>query len=178
MQFLKTSLPGAYVIHNEIFYDERGSFLKTFHSDIFENFGLETNFQECFYSKSKKNVIRGMHFQTPPYDHHKIVYPVDGEILDVVLDLRKDSPSYKQTFSVNLNSSDGKAVYVPPGLAHGFASLSENAIVMYMTSTVYSRHYDRGIRWNSFGFDWNINNPVISSRDKNFKTLEEFDSPF
>ena len=178
MVIKETSLSNVYLIEPKVFFDERGVFIKTFNETDFENCGIESNFKESFYSESKKNVIRGMHFQLPPHDQAKLVYVPYGIIIDVVLDIRKSSPTYGESFSVELSRENRKAVYIPPGFAHGFASSSEDCIVVYMTTTTYQAEYDSGIRWDSFGYHWQINNPIISKRDQSFIKFSEFESPF
>jgi dTDP-4-dehydrorhamnose 3,5-epimerase/CDP-3, 6-dideoxy-D-glycero-D-glycero-4-hexulose-5-epimerase len=175
---LVTEFSGLYIIEGTVFKDLRGLFLKTFNQSMFENLGLETLYKERYYSKSHKNVIRGMHFQLPPYDHVKIVNVLQGSILDVAVDLRKTSKAYQKCFSVELNDSDGRFLYIPKGFAHGFKALTDNTIVEYNQTTEYSKESDSGIRWDSFGFDWQISDPVISGRDSQFPLLNDFSSPF
>lgn len=119
-----------------------------------------------------------MHFQVPPYENTKIVYAVSGKIMDVVLDIRKSSPAFGKYISVELSGETARAVYVPSGCAHGFLSLTDNAIVVYMQTSVYSAEHDKGILWNSFGMDWGVKDPVLSPRDHTFPTFEMFDTPF
>lgn len=178
MKFKETKLPGAFEI--EFFHaeDQRGTFVKTFQNDDFEVNGVETNFKESFYSVSKKNVIRGMHFQLPPEDHSKLVYVTSGKIIDVVMDLRKASPTFKEYISVELSGENHKGLYIPRGMAHGFAVLEENTTMIYLTTTVHNKDFDSGIRWDSFGMEWPVKKPVISERDKNFEPFEDFQSPF
>jgi len=167
-----TGLDGAFVIENKQFQDHRGLFVKTFHKEIFTNHGLETDFKESFYSVSKNNVLRGMHFQLPPQDHVKLVYVVNGEILDVAVDIRKNSKTFGQYVSVELSAGNGKSIYLAKGFAHGFITLSGDATVVYMTTTVHSPEHDAGIRWDCFGFDWGTKVPIISDRDSKFKDLD------
>lgn len=171
MTVTKTTLDGVYLIQNKIFEDHRGFFVKTFHKDVFEANGLESNFKESFYSVSKKNVLRGMHFQLAPHDHAKLVYVISGEILDVAVDIRKDSPTFGHCYSTTLSDSNGHSLYMGKGFAHGFLTLSETATVVYMTTTVHSPEHDTGIRWDSFGFDWGTDSSVISERDNGFVQL-------
>ena len=178
MHIRKTSIPGCFIINPYKMDDNRGTFVKTFHRTDFENIGLEANYAEEYYSYSTRKVIRGLHFQIPPMDHTKIVYCPFGEILDAVVDLRKGSPSYKKFEVFNLTSDKGNMIYIPPGLAHGFAVLSREAVVVYNVTSVYSSECDTGILWSSAGIPWPHNNPIISKRDKKFKPLDEFDSPF
>ena len=178
MQITETKIPGCYEITPRIFKDRRGSFVKTFHQEIFSDHQLETNFAEEYYSLSNRNVLRGLHFQLPPHEHTKIVYCVRGEVMDVVVDLRVGSPTYKKFEIFDLNAEKANLIYIPPGLAHGFYVTSETAIIMYKVSTVYAPEHDTGILWNSVGIPWSDDNPIVSQRDSEFKTISEFESPF
>ncbi len=173
-----TPIEGLYVINAKPFVDLRGSFVKTFHEGIFTEFGLNTDWKEEYFSTSKKNVIRGMHFFTPPEDHYKLVTCVNGAVLDVICDLRKKSPTFNKVYSIRLSSIDKKQVYIPKGCAHGFLSLEDNSQMFYKVSTVYKAENDHGIRWNSIDFDWEVKNPIISERDLKFQCLTDFSSPF
>lgn len=178
MEIEKTEFKDLYILHNRLMTDDRGLFLKLFNYDFFSENKLDTDFKEFYYSSSKKDVIRGMHFQTPPFHHTKLVYASHGRILDVVIDLRKSSATYKKYFSIELNDKNGKYLYIPKGFAHGFLSLTENTIVNYAQTSCYSKEHDSGILSNSFGFDWGIENPIISQRDLKFEELNSFISPF
>ena len=181
MKFTKTKLQDVYIIAPDVYEDDRGIFIKSFNKSIFNEADIELEFKESFYSISRKNVIRGMHFQLPPYDYAKLVYVTDGVIIDVVLDIRKDSPTYAQYVSIelsNLSKKNGRQIYVPQGFAHGFAVISDRATVTYLQTAIHSPEHDSGIRWDSFGMNWNIDNPIMSERDLNFPKLSEFDSPF
>lgn len=171
-------LSGVYVMEPAVLKDKRGCFIKTFHGSEFKSKGLEYNFGESFYSYSVKNVIRGMHFQYPPHDCTKLIYVVCGAICDVILDIRKNSATYGQCLAIDISQKNKKSVYIPKGFAHGFSVLSREATVIYMQSAEYSSKYDAGIKWDSFGFDWNIKKPIISKRDKSFPSLKDFKSPF
>lgn len=168
MKFQDLDIEGCYSVQNFRASDNRGLFVKTFHKEEFFNKGLQTEFAESYYSSSKKNVIRGMHFQLPPFEHDKLVYVTHGEILDVVLDIRKNSKTYGKYISVKLKEF-GDSIYIPRGCAHGFLTLSIQATVVYNVSTTYNSSADAGLLWNSFGFDWKINNPIISERDSLFE---------
>ena len=167
----ETFIPGLKLIHLNKFTDDRGSFLKVFNEEFFAEKGLEMNFKESYYSISNKNVIRGMHFQIPPFEHTKLVYLNQGKIVDVVLDIRKNSPTYEQYFSIELNTISPILVYIPVGCAHGFHSLEDHTIVTYLQSSVYDKSCDKGIKYNSFKMDWVIENPTLSDRDINFPEL-------
>lgn len=173
-----TAILGCYEIKPTLFDDERGRFVKTFHRDVFSSLNLETNFSEEYYSHSKRGVIRGMHFQTPPADHVKMVYCTYGEVIDVVLDLRRGSPSYGKYATFTLSAKAGNIIYIPRGLAHGFLVASESATLVYKVTTVYDQKHDNGVLWDSFGYSWPIEKPVISERDSKFINFSDFESPF
>lgn len=171
-------LNGALLLTLPSSCDTRGTFVKAFHETNFKKLGIDFTLRESYFSFSKKDVIRGMHFQLPPKQHSKIVFCPQGAILDVILDLRKGSPTYKQYFVHELSEDNHLACYIPEGFAHGFKSLTEGAMTYYLVSSEYSQPHDTGIRYDSIGFDWGIENPVISVRDLSFVKMEEFESPF
>jgi dTDP-4-dehydrorhamnose 3,5-epimerase len=119
-----------------------------------------------------------MHFQVPPHHHSKIVFCPQGAILDVIVDLRKSSPTYGHYHAEELSADNHKAYYIPEGFAHGFRSLTDDAITYYLVSTEYSQEHDTGIRYDSIGFDWGVDKPVVSDRDLSFASFKEFSSPF
>jgi len=169
VQIISTNIDGLFEIENKVFQDARGKFVKTFHFDTFAQKNLECDFKESFYSVSNKNVLRGMHFQKPPHDHAKLVYVVAGEILDVAVDIRKSSETFGCYYATNLSFNNSKSLYMSKGFAHGFLTLSDTATVVYLTTTVHSPESDSGIKWDSFGFDWNgMIDPIISDRDSRF----------
>lgn len=178
MKIVATAIPGCYQIVTDIRRDERGSFVKVFHEDIFREHGLATDFREEYYSTSRRGVIRGLHFQTPPHDHAKLVYCTHGAVMDVALDLRKGSPMYGQHITLELSAENGHMLYLPAGLAHGFCSLSEQSLMVYKVTTTYAPHNDGGVRWDSAGIAWPVQDPIMSPRDGTFPTLGAFDSPF
>jgi len=177
MKVNATTLTGVQLIENFVSQDKRGMFVKTFHAGAFQEQGLAVDFRESYYSISHKNVIRGMHFQLPPHEHDKLVYVTQGEILDVVVDLRPDSPSYLQHLAISLGEHT-QAIYIPHGCAHGFLTLSDTATVVYNVTSVYEPKADAGIRWDSFGFEWPVQAPVVSERDSTFKSLADFQPTF
>ncbi len=178
LKIIDTEFESLKIIETYLFIDERGKFGKTFNSKLFSSYNMYPNFKEFFYSISGKDVIRGMHFQIPPFENEKIVFVVKGEIIDVVLDMRKSSKTFGKYFSIELSDENGKALYIPKGFAHGFKGIKDENIVCYLTTSVYSKEHDQGIKWDSFGFDWNCKTPVISERDQRFPAFEEFKSPF
>lgn len=177
-QFHTIPLKDACVIDLPAFKDERGDFVKTFHDTILKENGIDFTLKESYFSHSVKDTIRGMHFQLPPHQHAKIVFCPEGAILDVIVDLRKDSATYGQYYAQELSSANNKAYYIPEGFAHGFKALTEGAITYYLVSSEYSKDHDTGILYNSFGFDWGVEHPIISPRDLSFPELSSFSSPF
>lgn len=179
MQFNTTELSWVLEIELPRFSDNRGSFTRVFAAPIFEKeIGYTPIFRETFYSISQKDVIRGMHFQIPPSDQDKFVYVISGTIDDVVLDIRKDSPTYGQFIVRELSFENKKALFIPKWLAHGFLSKTENSIVAYMVSESWSPACDIGIRYDSFWYEWNTKTPIISEKDMNQILFSEFNSPF
>ncbi len=177
---IQETLPGLFVVDCPRSSDHRGEFAKTFHPDLMQSVDACFEIREEFYSTSKKNVIRGMHFQIPPYDHQKIVYCLSGKVLDVVVDLRKDSPKFGQVFSNVLTPDIPRLIYIPRGFAHGFLSFEDNSTLVYKTDCPYAPSSDCGIRWDSFGFEWPIasGEVIMSSRDQQLPKLADFQSPF
>lgn len=173
MHIEQTFIPGLKLIHLKEFKDNRGSFIKVFNKDFFLENGLETDFKESYYSISANNVIRGMHFQTPPFEHTKLVYLNQGKITDVILDVRKSSPTYGQHFSTELNTENPILIYIPIGCAHGFLSMEDNTMVTYLQSSCYNNASDKGIKYSSFGMKWEIENPILSERDLGFPDFSE-----
>jgi dTDP-4-dehydrorhamnose 3,5-epimerase len=178
MDIKTTFINDLFLIDYKNFIDYRGEFVKTIHADTFNKFNMEYKYDESFFSISNENVIRGMHFQIPPYDHAKLVYVIKGEIIDVVLDLRIQSKTYGKYFFTCLNDTNRQGIYMGKGLAHGFLSLMPDTIVEYHTSTAHNPANETGIHFDSFGFDWKIKNPIVSERDLKFTSFHDFKSPF
>lgn len=178
MEFIDLSLPGAQLITLPFFRDERGAFVKTFNDTVFQEAGIDFELKESYFSYSKAGVIRGMHFQLPPHDHAKIVFCPKGAILDVIVDLRKASPAYGRFEARVLSEANHQAYYIPKGFAHGFKALEADSITYYLVSSGYHQASDTGIRWDSFGMDWELEYPVISARDQAFELFKDFQSPF
>jgi len=177
MKIFQSKLQGCYVVQSDVFVDDRGVFSKTYHQDIFKENGLNFSVKEQFYSVSNKHVLRGMHFQLPPHDHIKLVSCLSGSVLDVVLDLRKSSDTYKNFDVFDLRCHDGKTVYIPSGMAHGFLSLEDNSTMLYSTSSVHAPEFDSGIHWSSFGFNWRGVKPITSERDRQHSPLDRLKGP-
>ena len=178
MELVPTELPGLQLIRPRIFQDARGSFVKTFHCNSFRELGLDFEPHEEFFSTSAKGVLRGMHFQLPPAAHAKLIYCIVGSVLDIVLDLRRESPTSGRCCKRELNAANREMLFIPVGFAHGFLALEDGATMVYQTSTIHSPAHDAGVRWDSFGFDWPVKSPILSERDQKFPPLRDFISPF
>jgi dTDP-4-dehydrorhamnose 3,5-epimerase len=172
------SLPGVLLLKPKILGDDRGSFIKTFHCEYFRSHNLMTSIGESYYSVSIQGVLRGLHFQLPPKDHEKLVYCISGDVMDVVVDLRRGSPAYSKHEQFELSSRTADGVYIPRGCAHGFFVLSKSAVLHYSVGTPYSPECDTGILWNSLGIQWPTSSPILSERDRRHPAWKEFDSPF
>lgn len=178
MEIQETNISGCFEVQPKFLEDDRGWFLKTFNQDTFAEYGLVREWKEEYFSSSHKNVLRGVHFQTPPEDHFKLVTCLKGRVLDVVVDLRKESKTFGSCYSVELSDINRKMIYIPKGCGHAFLSLEDNSILFYKVSTVYSPQNDKGILWNSINFDWPVANPILSMRDKEHPELNSFNNPF
>jgi dTDP-4-dehydrorhamnose 3,5-epimerase len=172
-EFEQTRIPGCYLIRPWRRPDERGLFVKTFHTEAFRERGLQTDFRESYFSVSRKGVLRGMHFQRPPHEHAKLVYCVMGCVLDAVVDLRSDRGGFGKHQEFELSDRNSCILYLSPGVAHGFYVLSEEAITVYSVTGEYNPGSDSGVRWNSCGVDWPTDSPVVSPRDSNFPLIED-----
>lgn len=165
MQIKTTKIADVFTIELHNFIDNRGSFFKLFHETNFKNSGITANFKEIFFSTSHKNVIRGMHVQNGPMALEKLVTVLSGSMIDVVLDSRKNSPTFGQYIHIQIDAKHPQAIYVPKGCAHGFTALEDNTVVGYMVTEVHDPANDTGFLYNSFGYDWQVKHPIISERD-------------
>ena len=164
----KSTIEGLYLIEGLNCPDYRGYLVKPFSELFFDGFSdINLKFKETYFTKSHNNVIRAMHLQIGDFACEKLVSVIQGSILDVVLDIRRDSPTYGNYFDIELSDINSVGLYIPKGCAHGYKVLKDNSITMYMATAVNSPKDDVGIRWDSFGYDWNIENPILSERDKN-----------
>lgn len=178
LSLTELQVPGCFSVRPRVHLDNRGRFVKTIHSTTLDAAGLPLEIREQYYSISSRNVLRGMHFQTPPHDHDKLVYCLAGKALDVVLDLRKGSPQFGIAISVTLDPAESAGLYVPRGCAHGFLSLLDGTMLLYSVTSEYERDHDLGIRWDSIPFEWPTSNPIVSDRDRCLPRLPEYSSPF
>lgn len=168
MNIIPTNIPDVLIFEPKVFGDERGYFFESFRMDVFEQTVGKVNFVQDNQSKSSYGVLRGLHFQRPPYTQSKLVRCLQGEVLDVAVDIRIGSPTYGQYAAVKLNDQNQRQLWVPQGFAHGFLVLSETAIFAYKCDNYYAPEYDGGIRWNdpAIGIDWGITEADIKLSDK------------
>jgi len=182
MKFIKTSIPEVVIIEPTIFEDERGYFFESFNQKEFETQIGKITFVQDNESKSDRGVLRGLHFQKPPFAQSKLVRCIQGRVLDVVVDIRKKSPTFGNHVTVELSGDNKKQVFVPRGFAHGFVVLSEKAIFAYKVDNWYSAVNDMGIIWDdpTINIEWQINKEeiIVSQKDENLKPLSETDIPF
>lgn len=180
MEIIKTPLEGLLIIKPDVFEDERGYFFESFNYQKFKNLGLELQFLQDNESKSKSGVLRGLHFQKPPYAQGKLVRVMRGSVLDVAVDIRKNSPTYGKWESVVLSGHNKLMYWIPAGFAHGFATLEDDTIFFYKCTQVFNKESEGSIHWNDpdLNIDWGIDQPVISEKDKVSPSFKNFISPF
>ena len=174
----ETKIPGCFEIKPKIFKDHRGAFVKTYHENVFHEHNLNRSYKEEFYSISNRGVFRGLHFQMPPKAVAKLVYCVVGNVSDIVLDLRRGSPTYGQIDIIELSEKKGNLLYIPEGLAHGFFVNSDKAIMLYKVSEIYYPELDTGILYSSVDLPFDGDAIVISNRDLSFPKIDDFHTPF
>ena len=180
MKINKTFINDLLIIEPQLFKDDRGFFYESYNKNNLDKV-INVFFVQDNESKSKKGVVRGLHFQLPPFEQTKLVRCVSGKILDVVVDLRTNSKTYGNSFSIELSSENNKQIFIPVGFAHGFQVLSEEAIVNYKVDEYYNPDSDSGIIWNDkdLSIDWNLDlKPILSKKDLKLISFKELKSPF
>ena len=182
MKFIQTAISGVVIIEPRVFGDERGYFFESFNQNRFEESIGKINFVQDNESRSVRGVLRGLHFQRPPFDQAKIVRCVEGVVLDVAVDIRVGSPTYGQHVAVELSASNKRQLFIPRGFAHGFVVLSETAIFQYKVDNWYSPENDGGILWSdeTIGIDWKVESHEVqlSGKDKIQPLLKDLNNPF
>lgn len=178
LNIVKTEIPGCFELIFDPLKDSRGSFVKTFHTEVFKQLNIKIHVAEEFFTYSVKNTFRGLHFQVPPMALEKIVYCLSGKVTNFVVDLRVGSPTYTKCLSFDLEGDLASAIFIPPGVAHGFYVKSDHAIMYYKASQTYAPTCDTGISYTTFDFAKQIINPIMSERDLKFVTIDQFESPF
>ena len=180
MKIIPTPLNGLMVIQPKVFEDPRGYFFESYNKELFHAHGLDTEFMQDNQSLSQKNVLRGLHFQNPPHAQAKLVRVVTGSVLDVAVDIRKNSPTYGNYFSETLSEKNKMMMFIPEGFAHGFLVLEDDTIFSYKCSTLYNKESEEALLWNDpdLAIHWGIKNPVLSEKDRVAKRFAYFTSKF
>lgn len=181
MNITKGKIDGLLIMEVRKFHDERGYFFESFNLQKFQEAVQSlVNFVQDNISVSRKNVLRGMHFQSPPHSQGKLVSVLKGSVLDVVVDLRKDSPTYGQHESVLLSAENGLQFWIPEGFAHGFLALEEDTVFSYKCTRFYHPQSEQSLQWNDpqLNIDWGVENPIISAKDADNELFSIFVSPF
>ena len=168
-------IEGLLELTPNIYYDERGAFLESYNKKLFASLGIHEEFVQDNQSVSAKGVVRGMHYQKPPFEQVKLVRVVTGRALDTVVDLRQNSPTYGKCATFVLESEKQNMVYVPAGFAHGFMAYEDNTILFYKCTNFYNREMEGGILWNDpeLCIDWGIENPIVSEKDQQLPLLKD-----
>ncbi|MDB2442524.1 dTDP-4-dehydrorhamnose 3,5-epimerase [Flavobacteriales bacterium] len=182
MKFIKTAISGVYIIEPSVFGDNRGYFSESFNLEKFEENIYPIKFVQDNESKSSKGVLRGLHFQKPPFTQAKLVRCIEGRVMDVAVDIRKGSPTYGKHVAIELTGENKKQLFVPRGFAHGFSVLSNTAVFAYKVDNTYAPECDSGIRYDDkdLNIDWGLPEEEVqlSVKDKNLRFFKDLDSPF
>jgi dTDP-4-dehydrorhamnose 3,5-epimerase len=168
MEIIKTPLEGLLIIQPTVFEDSRGYFFESYNEEQFKQAGILEQFVQDNQSKSQKDVLRGLHFQNPPYSQAKLVRVINGSVLDVALDIRTDSPTYGQHYKIELTEQNKTMLWVPSGFAHGFVTLEDETVFSYKCSNIYNKDSEGCILWSDpgLGIDWQVDSPTLSEKDK------------
>ncbi|WP_116473694.1 dTDP-4-dehydrorhamnose 3,5-epimerase [Zobellella maritima] len=176
MNIIKTTIPEVMIIEPKVFGDERGFFFESFNQKVFEDaVGRKVDFVQDNHSRSVKGVLRGLHYQLPPFAQGKLVRVVQGEVFDVAVDIRRGSPTFGKWVGVNLSAENKRQLWIPEGFAHGFVTLSETAEFLYKTTNYYAPSHDRSVLWNdpALAIDWPVSFiPTLSDKDIKAALLE------
>ena len=180
MEFISTNIEGLIIIKPRVFNDERGYFYESYNKNIFKKNGLELDFIQDNQSLSHSGVLRGLHFQAPPFQQGKLVRVIQGSVIDVAVDIRTNSPTYGQYHSIMLSGDNKTQFWIPPGFAHGFVTLEDNTIFSYKCTGPYSKESEGALLWNdpSLNIAWEIEKPLVSEKDQEAQLFEHFTSPF
>ena len=182
MRLVKTNISDLIIIEPTVFGDNRGYFLESYNQKKFNKVIGKTSFLQDNESKSVKGVLRGLHFQKPPFAQAKLVRCIEGRVIDVALDIRKGSPTYGMHVSIELSGENKRQLFIPRGFAHGFAVLSETAVFAYKVDNIYAPEYDSGIKYNDkdLNINWILaeNDVQLSAKDDNLSFFKDLDSPF
>jgi len=180
MEIIETKLEGLLIIKPRVFEDNRGYFFESYNRQKMQALNFNEQFVQDNLSKSQKGVLRGMHFQRPPHAQGKLIQVIKGSVLDVVVDIRKESETYGQHMSIEINDRDKHQVYVPEGFAHGFLTLEDDTIFSYKCTKNYHQDSEGALMWNDpdLNIDWPIEKPIVSEKDREADDFKNFESPF
>ena len=180
MEIIKTSIEGLIIIKPKVFGDARGCFFESWSKAGYQNIGLDLEFVQDNQSLSQKGVLRGLHFQNPPFAQGKLVRVIQGSVIDVTVDIRKDSTTYGQHFVIKLSEDNKKVVWIPPGFAHGFVTLEDDTVFTYKCTGVYNKASEGGLVWNDadLNINWGVENPLVSEKDMVAGSFKDFKSQF
>jgi dTDP-4-dehydrorhamnose 3,5-epimerase len=180
MQIRETNLPGVFIIQPKIFEDPRGYFFESYNKKAFKEHGINAEFVQDNQSLSQKGVLRGLHFQNPPHAQGKLVSVTKGAVLDVAVDIRKNSSTYGKHVALELNEKNKTMMWIPEGFAHGFLTLEDNTIFTYKCTNFYNKESEGCLLWNdsNIGIDWGADQPLLSDKDKLGVSLNDFISEF
>ncbi len=181
MEKIETRIPGVYIIEPKVFGDHRGYFMETYSTSAFRELGIDNVFVQDNQSfTAQKGTLRGIHFQNAPMAQTKLVRVTRGAVLDVAVDLRRDSPTYKQWIGVELSAENKRMLYIPRGFGHGFVTLTDDVEFCYKVDNLYSRECDRGIKFDDaeIGVEWGIVDPILSEKDSKSPLLCDSDCNF
>jgi dTDP-4-dehydrorhamnose 3,5-epimerase len=180
MTVKETNISGLRIIEPRVFEDDRGYFFESYSKQAFLNAGLDLDFVQDNQSLSQKGVLRGLHFQNPPFAQGKLVRVIQGSVLDVAVDIRANSPTYGQHVSVLLSGKNKTIFWIPPGFAHGFVTLEDNTIFSYKCTGLYNKASEGALRWDDpdLNIDWGIDHPLVSEKDQEADFFKGFNSQF
>ncbi|MFZ1627043.1 MAG: dTDP-4-dehydrorhamnose 3,5-epimerase [Candidatus Moraniibacteriota bacterium] len=180
MNIEKTNIEGLLIIEPDVYRDERGCFLESYNRERYCEAGVSELFVQDNVSVSKKGVIRGLHYQAPPFALGKLVSVLQGRVMDVAVDIRTGSPTYGQHVMVELSADNHKQFWIPAGFAHGFVALEDDTVFTYKCTNVYSKEHDRGIHFDdpALGIDWGVADPVVSEKDRQHPLLADIQGEF
>ena len=180
MKVIKTNIDGLLIIKPDVFGDDRGYFFETYSKRKYAEYGIEEDFVQDNISKSLKGTIRGLHYQVGDKAQGKLCHVIKGKVLDVAVDIRFDSPTFGQYFSIELTGEDKTQLWIPPGFAHGFSVLSDEVLFVYKCTNYYSKPDERAILYNDpqLNIDWKVENPIVSEKDLKAKLINEIQADF
>lgn len=180
MTITETSLSGLFILEPKVFEDQRGYFFESYNHELLIKSGLDLNFVQDNQSKSQKNVLRGLHFQNPPSAQGKLVQVIRGAVIDVAVDIRKDSTTYGQHIAIELNEENKMMLYISEGFAHGFLTLWDDTIFSYKCTNYYNPSLESAIRWDDrdLNINWDVSHPIVSDKDQKAMKFAELKSQF